>query len=666
MDEDRRVTAELSDLLPVFLAEASGRLERLHSLLPRLEEDPASRREAQRELHTLKGAGRMLKLPSFAELCHELEELVQKTPPGWFATLEAGLDRLSAALEQLAKPPAAESPKTAPAPEPSPEHVRLSARDVDLLADRATRLRILARGAGAFHRRLRELAQLAQEGLAEEDPRQVLSVLSATLRRVALELELGQGRLQRLADAHLDHAVSLQMQPLGPFLQTLARHARELGRELGKELSVQLRGEEVTLDRRITRELEEALIHVVRNAVDHGLEPPAERTRAGKPAAGALTVEAAAGGGKVRIAVSDDGRGIDPAHVVAKAVERGLVSREEAASLAPEAVLHFLFLPGFSTREEASAVSGRGVGLDAVAAACSRVGGEVDIASTPGRGTRVTLTVPAARRGEEVLVVKVGELRLLYPASAVTRFHLVERGAVVSRGSRTYARLGESLKPYVSTHGLFGQPAPEVVVLLEGEVAGAEVAVAVDAVLGEEEVVVRDFASSRVFPKSLFAGAAVTGSGEPLPLLSPLALKQLRFPERPLPAPPKEAKERLKVLLVDDSFVTREMERRLLADAGLSVLVAGDGQEALTILAETSVDCLVTDIEMPEMDGLELTRRVRSLPQLAHLPVVVVSTRDRPEDRLAGLAAGADAYLAKQGLDASELVALVRRLGGRG
>ncbi|MCS7181980.1 MAG: response regulator [Thermoanaerobaculum sp.] len=659
------MSSELTDLLPVFLAEASGRLERLRNLLPRLETDGDSRREAQRELHTLKGAGRMLKLPSFADLCHELEEVVQKTPAGWFATLEMGLDRLAQALHQLSRvgQPAQGSGEAA---ETLAQFVRLPSQDLDLIADRATRMRILARGARVFHQRLREVAQLAQEGIKEEDPAQLLAVLATTLRHLALELELGQGRLQRLADAHLEHVVGLQVQPLGPFLHSLARHARELAKELGKELQVMVQGEDVTLDRRVTRQLEEALLHLVRNAVDHGVEHAPARSAAGKPATGTLTLQATTRGARVELVVADDGRGIDRAQVVERAVRLGLLTQEEAQNLPAEAALRLLFTPGFSTREQATAISGRGVGLDAVATACARLGGEVAIASTPGRGTRVVLNLPIALRGEEVLLVKVGVLKLLYPKAAVRQYQLLPEEAVVVRGGHTYARLEDRLIPFIPLARLFGQPEPAIQVLLRGESAGHPVAVAVDAVLGDEEVVVREQALARVLPAQFFAGAAVTASGEPLPLLAPAALAKTRAWAAAAPTPPLRARDQLRVLLVDDSWVTREMERRLLADAGFSVLVAGSAEDALTVLAEHSVDCVITDIEMPGMDGLELTRQLRALTQFAHLPVIVVSTRDRPEDRLAGLAAGADAYLAKQGLDASELVALVRRLGSGG
>jgi len=656
------VSSELTDLLPVFLAEASGRLERLNQLLPSLETSLESRREAQRELHTLKGAGRMLQLTSFAQLCHELEEALQKGGEGMLAALQRGLDQLASALAQLANPAPPEG--ASPPASSSGDFVRLPSQDLDLLADRATRLRILAHGARVFHERLRELAHLAQQAVHEPDPTQALAVLATGLRKLALDLELGQGRLRRLADAHVDHVLGLQLQPLGPFLQGLARHARELARELGKDLQVTVQGEEVKLDRRITSQLEEALIHLVRNAVDHGLEKAEARAAAGKNPRGSLLLQAQGGGGKVQLVVADDGCGIDAAKVLAQAQAKGVLSPQQAQALSAEEALRLLFVPGFSTREEATSLSGRGVGLDAVAAACARVGGEVQLASTLGLGTRVTLTLPATRRGEEVLLVQVGKLKLLYPKAAVRRYLLLEEKDVIQRDERTYCQHQGRLIPFVDLARLLDQPGVSRRLLLLGGSEGQELAVAVEAVLGEEEVVVRQL-SPLASPPGFLAGAALTASGEPLPLLAPQSLQYVA------PKPTSKAKAAsqgapLQVLLVDDSLVTREMERRLLADAGFAVRVAADGEEALNTLAEHPVDCLITDIEMPGMNGLELTRRLRALPQFAHLPVIVVSTRDRPEDRLAGLAAGADAYLAKQGLDASELIRLVRRLGGGG
>lgn len=655
---------EFADLLPVFLAEASGRLEHLYQLLPTLARNPASRQEAQRELHTLKGAGRMLKLTAFAQLCHELEELVQRQEEDLVPALQRGLDQLVAALSQLTTP--ASSPANQKAsPPPASDHVRLLTKDLDLVADRATRLRILARGAAVFHSQLRELAQLAENGVYESDPQGVLAVLAAAIRKLALELEIGQARLQRLAESNLEHVLNLQLQSLGPLLHRLARHARELAQELRKDVQVIIKGEEVKLDRRIIRELEDALIHVVRNAIDHGLEDHQERLKAGKQAHGRLVLEATVEGAQVHLTVADDGRGIDATKIMEEAVARGLLAPKEARQMSQEEALRLLLLPGFSTQEKATEISGRGVGLDAVAAACSKVGGEVLLSSTQGRGTQVTLRLPVARRGEEVVVVKVGRATLLYPKAAVSRFRLVVPERIVERGERLFYREGEKLIPFISLARLIGEEDPSFGVLLSGEFGGTELTVQVEAVVGEEEVVIRETGSLRLLP-NYYAGAAVLSSGEAVPVLAPQALKLAQKRKPPGKAAPEPAREALKVLLVDDSLVTREMERRLLADAGFSVSVAGDAEEALTLLAEKPVDCLITDIEMPGMSGLDLTRRLRSLPQFAHLPIIVVSTRDRPEDRLEGLAAGADAYLAKQGLDASELIALIRRFGGQG
>jgi CheY-like chemotaxis protein len=366
----------------------------------------------------------------------------------------------------------------------------------------------------------------------------------------------------------------------------------------------------------------------------------------------------------VRLEIADDGAGIDARRVRQHAVQARLLDAGAAAALDDEGVLRLLFVSGFSTRRKVSETSGRGVGLDVVAAAVRRVGGEIFVSSQPRRGTTVALEVPVARRGEQVLVLAVGALRLALPASAVRRATGLDAGEVVERDGRTLARLDGRLVPFVPLGRLYGQAAAERQVLLEGQVSGQPLALAVDAVLREEEVLVRPI-TRRVATDRLLEGVAVLATGQPVGVLSPAVLAQ-REVLRALPAsPPAAAHRRLKVLLVEDSLVTREMERRLLEDAGFVVAAAADAAEALARLSGEAFDCLVTDIEMAGMDGLELTQQLRGMEHFSHLPIVVVSTRDRPEDRLRGLKAGADAYLPKQGLDAGELVHLVRRLGGR-
>lgn len=682
----------LDDLVPLFVGEARGRLEKLASLAARIDEEPAAAAEVRRELHTLKGAGRMLRLTAFAELCHAAEGAVQPAAGAISRLLTRVVDRLVSMVESLAGgqtpeadepllrllagqadvcdrspaiPPAAPVAAPAEAAPAAGHELRVEGTVVDALADRATRLRILTMQAGRQVDSLYELATLAEHGVREPEPRQVLAVLATSLRRMTLELERSQQRLLRGADVQLDTLLGLQMQPLRPVLHALARHARELALSGGREVDVSLSGEDTHLDRRITRELEEALLHLVRNAVDHGLESPAARERAGKPPSGRVRIEARPLGRHVHLSIGDDGPGIDPARVGEAAVAAGAVDAARLASMSRDEVLRLAFLPGVSTRQEVSEISGRGVGLDTVAAVAERVGGGAILASQPGVGTTVTLEVPISRRAEEVLLIRAGGLRLALPAAAVQRVDRIDSSMVVERGGQSFARLQDRLVPFVQLAPALGETAATRQLLLQGELFGQPVSVTVDTVEGVEEVLIRP--PARVAGVgALLDGVALLASGQPVGVLSLKALSPQQGLVRSAVSRARSVARRLRVLLVDDSLVTREMERRLLEDAGFEVIGAADADEALAQIGERSFDCLITDIEMPGMDGFELTRHIRGVPHLAQLPIVVVSTRDRPEDRLRGLEAGADVYITKQGLDAAELAAAVRRLAGRG
>jgi two-component system chemotaxis sensor kinase CheA len=719
--------SEFADLIPLFVEEARDRLERLATCVPRLEVDPQAVVEAKRELHTLKGAGRMMRISALAELCHAAEEVLHAARPGMIGLLTRVVDELSALVESVSRgdeppvdqemvdllrnstteplpPPApapaslsaapppepAASPEPQPAPPPAPElkgapassvplpkaavatapsaanDVRVDVAALDAVAERATQVRIMAVAGRQVVDRIYDLARLAEDGLHEPQPTQVLAVLATMLRRVAVELEGGQGRLIRSAEEQLEKMLSLQLQPMRGFLLSFARYARELARSLKREVEVELEGEETRLDRRIARELEEALLHLVRNAVDHGIESPEVREARGKAKAGRISIKALADGPRVRLVIADDGGGIDTQRVLEHAVEVGLVDAASASAMGKKEALRLLFAPGFSTRKQVSEISGRGVGLDVVATIVNRVGGEVFVDTEPRQGTTFTLEVPVARRGESVMLLRVGQLRIALPAAVVRRATRIDPAAVVERDGRTLVTLADGrLVPFVPLARLYGQPAADSQLLLEGVVSGQTLAIAVDTVEGEQEVLVRPI-TRRAPTDRLLEGVALLASGEPVGVLSPSMLSQREY-LRALPAArPQVVIRRVRVLLVDDSLVTREMERRLLEDAGFEVVAAGDAEEALSLLGEERFDCVVTDIEMPRMDGFELAAHLRAMEAFTHLPIIVVSTRDRPEDRLRGLKVGADAYLTKQSLDAGELVDLVRRLSGSG
>jgi chemotaxis protein histidine kinase CheA len=670
--------AEFADLVPLFVSETRARLERLATLAPRVEGDPAAAAEARRELHTIKGAGRMLGLPAISDLCHRAEGSLQLPEAGASAAMTAVVDSLTALVDEVASGaaepppgPAADAAATPAASQPDSTRpavtgaeIRLDTGTLDALADRATRLRILAAGAGHFVDRLRALVRLAEEGAGHPHPEQILQGLAAALRRATAELDEGQRRLRRTAESQVEKLQALQVQPLRPFLHSLARHARTLAQSLDREVEVSIAGEETRLDRGIAAEIEEALLHLVRNAVDHGVEPPEARRARGKPPRGQIRIEASARGVRVRLEIADDGGGIDRAAVIERAVASGLVAGSRAAELTDEEVHRLLLVAGFSTRREVSEVSGRGIGLDVVATAMAAIGGDLAISSRPDEGTTVAVEVPAARRGEDISVLRVGRLRVGLPASAIRRVTQIAAGDVVEHNGRSLARVGHRLVRFTPLAVECGEVPAARQLLIEGVAAGHPIAVAVDAIDGQEEVLLRPL--TRLAPAgTMLEGVTLLSSGAPMAILSPLALAQAGDRRQPPAVPTPRTASPLRVLLVDDSMVTREMERRLLEDAGFLVSVAAEGSEALSQLGAERFDCVVTDLEMPGMDGYELTRRLRSVPKLSQIPVVVVSTRDRPGDRLRGLAAGADAYLTKQRLDPGELAGLIRRLGGR-
>lgn len=675
MDEDltggggRPVTDELGDLLPLFLEEAGARLERLSGLLFRAGDDPGAAVQARRELHAVKGAARMMGLDEVAELCHRTEDcLVGEEGADLEAARELG-ERLAEVVDDLRDEAGAAGPAPSGAPRPRGRRrgseirggsgeMRVANRIVDGLAERSTRLRLSAAATGALAGRLFELARGAGRAGGDGESRRALAELAISLQQAALELESLGRSAGELSEQQLDALLRLQVQPLRPFLRTLARHTRDLARSLDKEVAIGTSGGDVQLDRRILEAIREASLHLVRNAVDHGLESPGERERAGKEPVGRIRIEAAARGDRVRLTVADDGRGIDPTRIVELAVERGLIEPATAARLTADEAYQLLELPGFTTRDRATELSGRGVGMDAVATAIRSIGGDLWIRSEPGRGTTVTVELPVTRRGERLLVVRVGDLELALPAAAVRTFGRLRPGQVVRGDGRVRIRRGDGAVNAVFLAGFAGTEPVRSPVVVETNIGGAPLAVVVDEVVGEEEVFVRPIPAAAGAPVQV-EGVALLASGRPVAVLELQRLGPLNLDDG---ADSVELRTVPRVLLVEDTRASREMLRRLLEDGGFQVAAEASVPGALSRLAEEAFDCVVTDVEMPDQDGLVLIRRIRDSGRWSELPVVVVSTGSDPAARLSGLSAGADAWFVKSQLDADDLLATVRRL----
>ncbi|HHQ49195.1 MAG TPA: hypothetical protein ENK19_09990, partial [Acidobacteria bacterium] len=570
------MSSGVGDLIPIFLAEARERLAALKEHLGGVESDPGAREEVRRQLHGLKGAARMLGLNDLASQCHRGEDLITGEGPVGREELLTVLRQIEAGIEELEVNPGAAASRDALQEGARPRRGRLGrsrlvrqgaiaipADVLDNTTERATRLRHLAGAEAAGIEELFELSRFAEAGVGDQEPRQVLATLAISLRQLAMELDRTHGNMLELLRQSQEELVRVHRQPLRPFLRRLSRHAEELARALGKEVEVSVECGDVTLDRRLMGALEEPILHLVRNAVDHGFESAEERRAAGKPPA-RLRLGARTEGATVCLWVEDDGRGIHVEDIVRRAREMGLLPEGDEGSLTRAELLNLVFRPGFSTASSVTEISGRGIGLDAVAAAVHRLGGRVQLDSEPGKGTRVSLFVPAVRRGESVLVVAAAGQLAAVPSAHVLRFVRYRRDQVsATEDGRNHVVVeGRQLQIH-NLSRIFGEEPTGglLTVLSAGE---TEVGLIVDRSVGEEEVVLRPFPRcAGLHP--IFESVTVLSNGAPVPVLSARLLAGLGPDDLPELLQMRRSR-RLRVLVADDSRVAQGMLRRALED----------------------------------------------------------------------------------------------------
>ena len=459
--------------------------------------------------------------------------------------------------------------------------------------------------------------------------------------------------LSRVLESLQERTLQARMVPFGTIAEPLRRAARDLARSLGKAVELELRGQETELDRGVLKQVADPLLHLVRNAIDHGVELPEARLAAGKPRYGTVRVHATQLGSEVVITVADDGQGIDLARVRQRAGEAG----DAMEGVGDDEAIYAIFRSGLSTAARVSEVSGRGVGLDVVRASLASVRGRVEVHSEPGAGSEFRLSVPITLAVLPCLLVE---------AAGWSEDHV--EGQVVIRVRDTILPVSDLAATLGITTGERGVAASESPAVVVASMTRRH-AFRVDALLGQRNVVVKDL--GRLLPRlSLLAGASLEPDGSILLVLDVSGLvDRARWARsaggagRAVPSPAPAMAGRASVLVVDDTAVVRELERSILEEAGYRVRTAADGRLVLAALADTPADLVLTDVEMPNCDGLELTRAIRAEPALTGLPVVVTS-RSSDADRRLAMEAGADAYLVKGELDRRALLEVVGRLLG--
>jgi two-component system sensor histidine kinase and response regulator WspE len=653
----------------------------------------------------LKGADLLL------ALSRQNDETAART---WLDTQSAAVDALCASF---AKPATAAAPVTAPvetptapapaprapaaSPTPAPAAPTAPAASVpdapggaSVLVSSATLDALLRLSGEALveGRRLERLGDLVvrakrtNRALLDAVERQRDDPSAATLRDAAAEmsrtLETLSDRVAATSRRGADigttlHAQALEarMRPFRDACAALPRTVRDLARSLGKSVRLEIAGDHVSVDRDILRQLEAPLGHLVRNCLDHGIETPSERAAAGKPQEGTLRVEARHHAGSLLVSVGDDGRGIDRDRLRARIIERKLSPADIVASLDDAELLDFLFLPGFSTATTVTDVSGRGVGLDVVRAMAHGVGGSVEVRSDPGRGTTFAMRLPVTLSVVRAAMVSIAGEPYALPLARLERIDRVLRESVETVEGRATARIADQAVGLVQASGLLelgdAEPAGESLAVVSIGARDRLCGLIVDEFLGEDDLVVRAL-DPRLGKVPHVSAASIRDNGQLLLLLDAddlvqSALQMLgegRIRGAARPAAAAGATRRRRVLVVEDSITVREVERQMLQREGYEVDVAVDGVDGWNALQRGGYDIVLSDVDMPRMNGIDFIRTLRADPRFTTIPVIIVSYKDRAEDREAGLNAGATAYLTKGSFHDRSLLSTVADLCG--
>ncbi len=650
-----------------------------------------SQRTAMHELHTLKGESRMMQFADVSNLAHAAEDLILRQPAaapvlrdlllrmldislaiihgqeGASETVQALVDAgksLSSTAQKAPAAPVTPDVQQAPvAPEPQPRRtlslpraepsVRIDVSKLDELTEVAANLMV---NQASIEYALDDLLA----ALRSVDDNGIVAGIITEIGKIREDVRDNGLRVHSLESQVRD----LRLLPLATLFDAYPRAVHDLAREQGKDVRVEVAGTDVEIDKHVFEALEEPLLHLVRNAIDHGIEMPLEREQRGKEPTATIVLSAEQRGGWVELEVRDDGKGIAPQDVRNAVLRQGLLTESEVATRSDQQILAYLFRAGFSTRTTVTDVSGRGMGLDIVKQRIEALGGSVRIDSEPGAGTAFQMRVPISAVLVRAMVVEAAGALCALPADAVVGLLRVETDRVRREAGQTVLEVDGELLPLFELAQLLCNEAPrppridtDLVLVVEGQ--NGKMAVLVDRFRGEHKLVHR---AMDPFCEGLrlFAGSATLDSGELIVLLNVPELLAAADPHHR--AVSARVERQRSVLVVEDSAVARELVAHTLRDAGFVVEEASHGREALERLRHWRPDVIVSDIDMPEVDGWSLLAQVRRERALRDVPIVVFSSRTEPDDRERAKALGADAYLVKTQTLESILVATVARV----
>ncbi len=728
-------------MLDLFRTEVENQVAILNEGLLSLEKDPSAIKVLEtlmRAAHSLKGAARIVQIDPAVKVAHALEDcfvaaqkgsivlkpekmdvvlegidflkgiggLQEQELPSWIEERAAQTDLLVTRIAGLAtgkedrdeKPVVAVSESLIPAKEQDIRTVRIHAENLNRLLGYAAEtsvaanflqtfvesLRLLKNQQKEFMTAITQLQEMLQDpgskAFAEDLLRQAEGVHQNIGSRYS-ELESYSRRSQNITKRLYREVLDSRMRPFQEAVEGMPRMVRDVSRRLGKKVRFEISGKKTKVDRDILEKLEAPLNHLLRNALDHGIESPEERVASGKPEEGILLLEASHKGGMLHIQITDDGRGVDFSRLRQKLLTRKLITEEMAKKLSEQEMLEFLFLPGFSTTEQVTELSGRGVGLDIVYNMVREVGGQIQSSAQLNQGMMIHLQLPITLSLMRALIVEIADEMYAFPLARIDKTLVVSPEEFVKEEIQDAGTGGISVlqKSFLNWNGEQLQivSAHEVLQVQPTEMNGAASVVLlsdalsrygllVDRFLMQKDLVVRPI-DSRLGKVKNVQAASILEDGSPVLILDVQdmlrSIDQLLLKKK-LHGEGVDRESRKRILLVEDSLTVRELERKLLYSYGYVVDVAVDGMDGWNALKTATYDLVITDMDMPRMNGIELIKRIRSDFKLNATPILMVSYKEREEDKQAGLKAGANRFLSKSSFHDESFINAIQELVG--
>jgi len=473
-----------------------------------------------------------------------------------------------------------------------------------------------------------------------------------------------------LTDDLKEKTLKMRMLPLSTVLDAFPRLVRDISSSFGKEINFIVEGAETELDKKIIEQVGDPLLHMLRNSIDHGIESPDERVKAGKPRTGTLKISACYEGGSVLIELSDDGGGIPVARIKEKALQKKLFAENVLKNMSKSEIVNLIFRPGFSTSSIITDISGRGVGMDVVKDnIVEQLKGSIQVETTEGRETRFLIRLPLTLAVMRVLIFSVADNLFSVAVTSVREIVKIQKSQIIEVVNKKALRLREQIIPVVSLDRILqlpgsGENESEEAFVILVSLGSETLGLSVDSLVSEEDMEIKPL-PHHMKKNDLVAGATLTGKNEILLLLHVPRIFELaqKVKEKTGEEPIQEENSQTKtILVVDDSINTREIEKSILESYGYTVDLASDGMEGFEKALQFQYDLIVTDIEMPRLDGFSLTEKLRRETAYRHTPIIIVSSRDKEADKRRGIQVGADAYIVKGSFEQSNLLNTVQSL----